>query len=186
MTIKIKPGEYDESLTLDSNVTLVGDGDPADIKIIGKDSPAVTIENASATIRNLTLRSRGEAAVYIKKGGKLYLRHCRLSESQRYGLLIEEGGSVEMVDGCVVEKNRDAGMWIEEGTAILKGVKFRGNGSWGLRAEVKGRFEMTGCTFENNSSAAAFADRKVGEREWQREKKCEDCRVEGKPAQESQ
>lgn len=82
-TIYILPGHYVESLALDRNITLVGQGDRESIVIVGENQSAVTVQNkAQVALQNLTvdgIKSTNQDLNTIDvQTGKLTLQDCHV------------------------------------------------------------------------------------------------------------
>jgi len=115
-TILVRPGVYDESIVLDKDVTIRGDGDRADVIIeLSAEMPrgdhdgfdpelptAFLIESADATLENLTLR--GESSRIVIQGGAPELRD----------LVLDGVGRVYLPSGWSV-----SGLHIHDGSAAL-------------------------------------------------------------------
>jgi F-box protein 11 len=54
--ILVRPGVYQEAVSIERPVEIVGDGEAADIVIDGADGSCITLAGERALVRNLTLR----------------------------------------------------------------------------------------------------------------------------------
>jgi pectin methylesterase-like acyl-CoA thioesterase len=72
-TIKVRPGLYRESLVLDKDVEIIGEGERAEIVLETTGAHCITMATDRAIVRNLTLRQRSQQSdekgcVYIPQG----------------------------------------------------------------------------------------------------------------------
>ena len=87
--ILVRPGHYNESLTIDRSIELVGDGAREDIVIEGTSAAALTFDTRIGIVRNITFRQRGENnfCVWVQQG-RLTLEDCDLSSESLASLAV--------------------------------------------------------------------------------------------------
>ncbi len=143
MVIKIKPGTYDESLTLPSAVTLEGDGERNQITIRGLKAPAVTIESPRALVRNLCLRSEGKGfpAVLLVADGSL--RDCVI-HSEAVACVVVEGGTPTLTN-CTLHGG-PLGLQVLAGAPNLTECKVLQQKGVGIDIQKNGQVNLVHCT----------------------------------------
>lgn len=79
--IYIQPGTYRESVELDKNITLIGQGARDEIKFIGKGAAALVVDGARrVTLTNLSIDASGDKINTIElKTGSLELKGCSVN-----------------------------------------------------------------------------------------------------------
>jgi F-box protein 11 len=133
-SIKVKPGHYQESLKINKNITLEGDGSRDSIIIAGNH-----LGTTSALIRNLTLAAYGtDAAILIEqgepkvedcvilgglkgvtgilingKGANPSIKRCEIRRFE-YGISVQENG-IGTIEDCDIYENNGAGVVIKTG-----------------------------------------------------------------------
>lgn len=84
-TITILPGVYEESILIDKNITLIGEGARANIVIHGQSAPALRMKgNVSVSLKNLTIRadiSGDQGNTIDVVGGTLAMSDCTVSST---------------------------------------------------------------------------------------------------------
>jgi hypothetical protein len=159
-TILVKPGTYDESVTITKDITIRGDGDRADIMVelsteltpgVADGTPdlpfAIRFEDAAAALENLTLR--GEAARIVIAGGSPRLIRLHLDGTGRVfgvdtssysvptGVDVEDGADAVIEDSVL----DDVAIDIETGSSVaVSGNELNGGYIWmqgsGVTAEL--------------------------------------------------
>jgi hypothetical protein len=160
-TIKIKPGEYEEAVTLDKNVLLEGDGARSAVVVRGVDAPALTVAAPGAAARGLTLQARkgpaadGAPAVRLTADGRL--EDCEL-RSDAVAAAVVEGDRVRpTLKGCAFREG-PVGLLIQKGAAPqLDGCSFPGGTGQGVVVE-QGRGSLKGCTFGKGKEKKALVE----------------------------
>lgn len=119
-TIVIEPGVYNESITLDKDVTLqsVDPNDPyytgGTIIQASLDTPVVTLNanSAACTLAGLTLRAGSVGVTGCSTHATL--RNCRIMDNAAHGLELFEG-SEPTLEHCLITANTQAGIMMHAG-----------------------------------------------------------------------
>jgi parallel beta-helix repeat protein len=145
--ILVRPGVYAESVVLDRDVEVVGDGPREEIVLEGWNSPGLIMKTAQATVRGLRLRSRRSAlpapglygsTIYVPQG-VLVLEDCDVSSADGAGVAAEGPQAAPVLRRCRVREAAAQGLYftdraggtVEEcdvrtcgvaGVAVLKGA----------------------------------------------------------------
>ncbi len=158
--VLVRPGYYEESLTLYNNLEIIGDGPPEDVILCGKHGPCLINHARRATVRGLTLwglagmGGRPAEAVEVVRGRLLLaqcsvtsdsgpcvrargyttevvLRCCRLHDGTGGGIAVEEGARATLEDGAV-EANAAAGVDVRGGEVVLRRCRVSGGPAEGV------------------------------------------------------
>lgn len=101
--ITILPGRYVESLALDRNIVLVGEGSPDEIVIVGENKNAVSLtKDISVTLRNLTLDCHKSGDLDLNTidvlAGRLTLVKCNISTRSFDCVKLQPGSGLTATD----------------------------------------------------------------------------------------
>jgi serine/threonine protein kinase len=104
--ILVRPGTYRESLVIDRDVEIVGDGDAKAIVIEATDETCLLMKTPSAVVRNLTLRSKigpkgGQFPAVRIPHGQLTLDHCDVVG----GVVLTDKGAKADIKSCKINGN---------------------------------------------------------------------------------
>src|SRR5919198_38957 len=170
--IHLRPGTYRESLVIDREVELVGEGLSGGVVIEAAEGPGVHIQAAGVTLRNLAVHARGpgeESHAVSIRGSRARLENCSISSVSGTGILVTKGAQV-IVHGCRVEQAGDNGIAFHGGIGHLEDCAVTSAGSHGVL--VDGQVTMLTCRVHDAGSVGvAFTDGARG--------LVEDCDVAG-------
>jgi parallel beta-helix repeat protein len=113
----VKEGLYNESIVLDKNVEIIGDGATEGIVIRGANASPVVMRADKALIRGLTLQGRGSRngkaffAVDIPHGN-LVLENCDITSDTLSGIAIHGAGANPVIKNCLIHDCSDSGFYI--------------------------------------------------------------------------
>ncbi len=108
-TVLIRPGTYNESLTIDHPVTLIADGPPGSVVIVATHAPCLTMASEQAAAHGLALRVRAHesvsyiAAVDIGRG-KLTLERCAVTSDSYCGIAVHGPETTPIIRRCTVHE----------------------------------------------------------------------------------
>jgi len=113
----IRPGLYNESLVVDKNVEIIGDGKPEEIKIVAANSSCLQMQSEKAIVRGLTLRGNGARtgraffAVDVPHGA-LILENCDISSDTLSCVAIHGANANPFLKNCSIHDGADSGIYI--------------------------------------------------------------------------
>ncbi len=112
----IRPGLYNESVVIDKNVEIVGDGAPEEIKIIAANSSCIQMQSEKAIVRGLTLRGSGARygsaffAVDIPRG-ELTLEDCDINSDSLSCVAVHGSYANPLIKSCRIHDGADSGVY---------------------------------------------------------------------------
>ncbi len=115
--ILVREGIYDESISLNKNVEIVGDGKIENIVLQSGDQSCVSMQSERATIRGLTLQGRGKSfgrtffAVDVPRG-ELVLENCDITSDTLSCVGIRGADSNPFLKNCRIHDGADSGIYI--------------------------------------------------------------------------
>jgi hypothetical protein len=132
--INVRPGIYNESLVLNRNVEIVGDGPITQIVIEVSGDNSISMETDTALVRGLTLRNRSAGkddkhfAVIIKQG-QLTLEDCDISSGTLTGVGVYGAGSRPVIRRCRIHDCVEAGIFFyQSGKGTVEDCDIYNNG----------------------------------------------------------
>ncbi|MEU3460557.1 right-handed parallel beta-helix repeat-containing protein [Streptomyces sp. NPDC006733] len=142
-TVSVMPGEYQESVLLERDVSLVAEKGPGTVRITPARGPALTVSAGSPSVRGLVLAGAdpAEPAVVLSGGAPVLdgcevvggrvdvtgraaptLRDCRVHRAAGAGLRLA-GDSRAVVEDCTVADVDGVGVQVTEGAApVVRGT----------------------------------------------------------------
>jgi hypothetical protein len=85
-TIIIRSGEYEEDVTIDKPLELIGYGSTSDVVISADEDYCIALNASRATLRNLTIRG-GLTGIQVE-GGELTVADCNVGDAI-YGICVD-------------------------------------------------------------------------------------------------
>jgi parallel beta-helix repeat protein len=118
--IYVRPGRYDESLMVDKQLEIVGDGHRASIEIRGTDDHVLTFRALAGRVANLTLsQSRGQVSHGVFIGaGQLVLEDCVIS-SDGGACVYVHGDCDPRLRGNLIHDSQQGGVFFYQGARGL-------------------------------------------------------------------
>lgn len=113
----IREGVYSESIVLDKNVEIVGDGALENIIVRSGDQSCVSMQTEKAAVRGLTLQGRGKSsgkaffAVDIPRGA-LVLENCDISSDTLSCAAVHGVNAAPLLKNCRIHDGADSGIYI--------------------------------------------------------------------------
>ncbi len=114
--LSIRPGVYRESVVIDKNVEITGDGLVENIIIVGENSSCLQMQTDKAVVHNLTLRGNGARfgkaffAVDILRG-ELILENCDISSDSLSCVAVHGVDANPTIKNCNIHDGADSGIY---------------------------------------------------------------------------
>ncbi|GHO58639.1 pectinesterase family protein [Ktedonobacter robiniae] len=183
--ILVRPGMYQESLQLDKEVTIIGNGAKEDIILENCESHTIEMQTSQATIRGLTIRCLANAsnqiyhALAIVQGQLLIedcdftshagtcvtiqgentnptLRYCTLHDSFGHGILVSKD-AWGTFERCDIFASSQAAVCIARGgNPMFRHCTLHDNQQEGIIVEEGGQGTFEDCTIYNNGASGAI------------------------------
>lgn len=174
--ILVRPGRYMESIVIDKQVEIIGDGDRDDIVIESFGKSVVLFKAKAGSLINLTLRQVGSKGWHGGYGvdiaeGKLImedcdissqsdscvvirsadpsLRRCRIHDGKENGIFFSGNGTLGTLEDNDIFANALAGVDIASGHPTLRRNRITKNGDVGVKVWSR-RSPVGGGIFEDN------------------------------------
>lgn len=112
----IRPGVYKESILLDKNIEIIGDGEVKEIIIESVNQSCVLMETDQASVRNLTLRGRGAKygkgffAVDVRRG-ELTIDNCDINSDSLSCIAVHGSWANPLIKNCLIHDGADSGVY---------------------------------------------------------------------------
>lgn len=161
--ICIEPGIYYESLFVNKNIELVGNGTPEQIIVESQSKACVFVDSTAAKLTNITFKGLGEANQYGAQlhNGEIIVKNC-IFLSSGTGVIIGDATGMTVFQKCLFHNSK----W---GLAVSNAVDCKlidctitANSEGGFRAGVDSNpiFQQTKIT--HNRLGAFFAEKANG------------------------
>ncbi len=113
--VLVRPGVYEESVTLDRPVEVVGDGPRDRVIVRATGASCFTMKTERARVSGLTLRgeAQGGAAFFAVDvpGGSLLLGDCEVSSDTLSCVGVHGRTAAASIRGCIIHDGRDSGVY---------------------------------------------------------------------------
>lgn len=114
--ISVRPGVYNESLEINRDVEIVGDGPITQIVVEAVDNNCIYVKSGKVLIRGLTLRNRmtskdNKYYAVTASGGELNLEDCDVTSSALTGVGIYGSGTKGFIRRCRVHDCAESGIY---------------------------------------------------------------------------
>jgi len=177
--VRVLPGHYRESLVIDKDITICGEGDPSEIHLESPKGPCLAFESCKAVIRGLTLHQGAEewAPLVEVRSGQVRLESCEMQTTVATGVEVQAGGAqlalkavqilggalgvrvghgstVVIEDGALKGQGR-AALWAEPGATLTlhRTLMQKGSGV-GLLLQPTAQASLEDCTLEDFAAGA--------------------------------
>ena len=154
--IRVRPGVYRETLTLNKPVEIVGEGDAKEIVIDVSGHPCVVLHAETAAVANLTLRSRAGSAASEKSSavdvphGRLTLDGCDLTSETNACLSVHGSKSYALVRRCTIHDGGDAGVaFLDKAAGVMEDCEIFGNAAPGVLIAEESGPTIQKCNIHN-------------------------------------
>jgi serine/threonine protein kinase len=185
--ILVRPGVYTESLIVDKNVEIVGEGARDAIVIEARRGPCLTHRSGTASLIGLTLhgrgaRSREEFFAVSAVGGDLILEDCVIT-SDTLACVVASGAETKVVarrcvirdggasgvgawsgarveaEACDISGHAMAGVVVSKGASVtLRRCEVKDNALFGVKSYEKGAVVVEQCRIADNAQGAFFVE----------------------------
>ncbi|HEX9928690.1 MAG TPA: pectinesterase family protein [Pyrinomonadaceae bacterium] len=115
--ILVRPGLYEESLTISKQIEIIGDGGAVkDIVVRSPDSSCVSMQAEKAAVRNLTLQcaagKSGEQVFGIDiQNGELLLENCDVTSDSLACIAVRGADTNPLIQNCRIADGADGGIY---------------------------------------------------------------------------
>jgi hypothetical protein len=133
----VRPGLYEESVVLDKQVEIVGDGPRDEIIIRGDSASCLQTSADAARVAGLTLRgvARGDAAFFAVDvlRGELLLEDCDVSSDTLSCVAVHSPYAAPTIRRCRIHDGADSGLYFFDGAAgAVEDCEVYGNSNVGV------------------------------------------------------
>ena len=164
--ILIKPGEYDESLTIDKKLQIRGDGRVEEITVRSVDAPVISLRAGGGQISNLTIRRAVEqdtqpeadeltAAVQIE-GGQPVVQDCDISSHVGSGIVIQGNADPAVRANRIHDNNQNGVLVIEQGRGTFEDNDISANTLSGVRVKTGGDPAVRANRIHDNNQCGVY------------------------------
>ena len=147
--ILVLPGIYRESLVVDKDVTIIGDGAPGDVVIESLSEPCFTLASPQSRLTNLMLTG-GRGPVLAITQGRPRVEGCLIEATAGTAIAITGAGTEPLFRDCTLQGEGAAGILVGAHTgATFEDFLLEGLFQEGLRVEAGARPNLMRCRILN-------------------------------------
>ncbi|AFZ14509.1 serine/threonine protein kinase [Crinalium epipsammum PCC 9333] len=157
--ILVRPGLYQESLIIDKQLEIIGDGLVADIVIESTDSSCIIMQTDDAVVSGLTLRGRGAVkgnkfyTVDIPQG-KLVLEDCDITSDSLACIAIHGTTANPVIRRCQIHDGEGSGVYFHEnGQGTVEDCDIFANAASGVGITSGGNPIIRRCQIHDGKKA---------------------------------
>lgn len=163
-TIRISPGVYTESITLDKDVILLGDGETAEVIIEAQDAP-VLVSSGAGTVRQLTLKNSAMVgtppALLVQGQSRIVLEQLIIESASGAAIRVQDTASPRLQASQLHSVINSALILTGQAEGEYLNNVFQNSGEYGVRIDSRGnptfaeneikRNERGGIALANNT-----------------------------------
>ncbi|MCA1638645.1 MAG: right-handed parallel beta-helix repeat-containing protein [Acidobacteria bacterium] len=112
----IRPGLYNESIVIDKNMEIVGDGEPQEIVIVSANASCIQMQTEKVFVHGLTLRGSGARygraffAIDVPRG-ELILENCDVVSDSLSCVAVHGVNANPFIKNCRIHDGADSGIY---------------------------------------------------------------------------
>lgn len=164
--ILLLPGHYRESVVVDKDVTIQGDGDPSQIILESPKGPCLTLQSPRISIQGLTLRKTwapgkdpDPAPAVLLLSGQSTMSHCEVLSDCEPAISLQGSGSALTLSECRVGGEGSIGIQAKAGASItLEGCTLVGHGQAEVQVLGASSLTMNRCVLHQARGVGVWAD----------------------------
>ena len=171
-TIVLRPGTYKESLTVRSDVQIVGEGGRSMVFVEGAPGANVfEFEGGRATLTGMTIRvvgtvraDQGTGAILVRSATPVF-EDCDLTSSAGAAVYIRGPGANPVIRNCTMRNSSGSGVVVfyQQGQGTIEKCLISGNARSGVEIRTGGNPTVRDCEIrDNNSSGVSVIDQGQG------------------------
>ena len=149
--IIIEPGIYNESITINENIELIGNNSNGQIILESHNAACLYMEAPNAKISNLIVKGVGDQnqyAVYIDQGSSRF-HHCQFSSTQTaVGVMNQQ--TAPYFESCTFQQSEIGLVSFFHSNFSMENCTFEGHSDIGLKLSDESNPKISNTTFINN------------------------------------
>jgi parallel beta-helix repeat protein len=160
--ISVRPGVYNESIKIDRDIEIVGDGPITQIIVEAVDGNCIHVKAGKSLVRGLTLRNRMTAkdnkyyAVMVE-AGELSLEDCDVTSSALTGVGVYGAGTKAFIRRCRVHDCTESGIYFyRNATGLVEDCDVFNNGFANISVKEGADPTIRGSRIYNSKSSGVY------------------------------
>jgi hypothetical protein len=161
--VRVKKGEYKESITIPDNVQVVGDNSDRDRVIInGNREDAAVVMKDDSSLSNITVKD-ARYGIRIEKNAKAHIFDVLVEESDRDGIHIDQSNKKDkkhrvFIDKVEVKKSGRSGIYSEERFVVIVNSNIHDNNRDGIDFQGDTKAWIENTRIERNDGSGLKID----------------------------
>jgi F-box protein 11 len=159
--ILVRPGTYRESIVLDKNVEIVGDGPREQIVLLSSnDASCIRVAtDSAAVVRGTTIhgRAKDHCAIDIPRG-RLHMSDCIVTcETQRACIEIHNSTAQPLIEKCIIRDGGANGILVyDQGAGVIEDCDISNNKRAGVVVERGGDPLVRRCQMHDGQASGIY------------------------------
>jgi len=156
--ILVRPGTYFESIVLDKNVEIVGDGPREQIILISNGADCIHVPTDSAVVRGITIRGRAQDhyAIDIPRG-RFHLSDCIVTCETWSCIGIHNSTAQPLIQHCILRDGNSNGIMVyDQGAGVVEDCDIFANKLRGIEVRTGGKPLVRRCKMHHAQRAGIY------------------------------
>jgi F-box protein 11 len=153
--ILVRPGTYTESINLDKNVEIIGDGPREQILLTNSADSCIRVATYSAVVRGMTIHGLADNhfAIDIPRG-RFQLSDCIVTSTPFSCIGIHNSAAQPTIRNCIIRDGNQCGILIyDQGAGIIEDCEILANKLAGIEVRTGSRPQMRRCKIHDGQAS---------------------------------
>jgi F-box protein 11 len=156
--ILVRPGTYTESIVLDKNIEIVGDGPREQIVLLSKNANCIRIATDSAAVSGMTIRglAQNHFAIDIPLG-RFHLSDCIVTCEAQTCIGIHNSTAQPSIQHCIIRDGGQSGILVyDQGAGVIENCEIFANKFAGVEVKTGGKPLIRQCKIHDGQHNDIF------------------------------
>lgn len=154
----VRPGTYTESVVLDKNIEIVGDGPREQIVLVSKNASCIRIATDSASVSGMTIRGLAQNSFAIDiPYGRFHLSDCIVTCEAQTCIGIHSSTAQPFIQHCIIRDGGQSGILVyDQGTGVIEDCTIFAHKLAGIEVKTGGKPLIRRCKIRNGQASGIF------------------------------
>jgi F-box protein 11 len=153
--ILVRPGTYTESISLDKNVEIIGDGPREQIMLIGTTDSCIRVATYSAVVRGITIHGLADEhfAIDIPRG-RFQLSDCIVTSAAFSCIGIHNSAAQPTIRNCIIRDGDQCGILIyDQGAGVIEDCEILATRLAGVEVRAGAKPQVRRCKIHDGQAS---------------------------------
>jgi F-box protein 11 len=149
--ILVRPGTYTESIILDKNIEIVGDGPREQIVLLSRNAHCIRIATDSAAVSGMTIRGLAQHSFAIDiPCGRFHLSDCIVTCEAQTCIGIHNSTAQPLIQHCIIRDGGQSGIVVyDQGAGVIENCEIFAHKLAGVEVKTGGKPHIRQCKIHN-------------------------------------